>query len=73
MHARIWSDGSKVFLRDIETAFGTYVNDVRITQDVELKSGDVVTLGSKIPRNSNTPAYITDDHLKPVIAIVTVN
>ncbi|RXW14804.1 hypothetical protein EST38_g11053 [Candolleomyces aberdarensis] len=42
MHARIWADGNKVFIRDVETAFGTYVNGTRIAQDVELKSGDVV-------------------------------
>ena len=30
-------------------------------------------LGYQLPRNSKTPAHITDDHLKPIVAKVTIS
>ncbi|KAF5383240.1 hypothetical protein D9615_004865 [Tricholomella constricta] len=71
-HSEFWWDGQQVYIRDLDSPFGTYVNDVKIKKAVVLSSGDIISLGSKISRNANTPSYITDDHLKPVIAKVTL-
>ncbi|EAU82129.1 hypothetical protein CC1G_09588 [Coprinopsis cinerea okayama7 len=72
-HAQLRSDGKKVYIRDLDTPFGTFLNGTRLTQEVELKSGDVIALGSPIPRSSKTPKNITDDHLKCVMAQVTIS
>ncbi|PPQ72687.1 hypothetical protein CVT25_012288 [Psilocybe cyanescens] len=85
-HAQIWCDGGKVYIRDLDSAFGTYVNGLRVSSDTILKSGDTIpvhksshltsfnkSLGSRIVRNEKTPAYITDLHLSPVIASVSIN
>lgn len=34
------------FLEDLKSANGTYLNDERIEDAIELKSGDVIRLGS---------------------------
>ncbi|KAJ4466821.1 hypothetical protein C8J55DRAFT_526434 [Lentinula edodes] len=70
-HAQIWSTNGQIFIRDLESAFGTYVNGTRISGDVALADNDTLTLGIAVGRNVNTPAYVTDEHLKPVIAKVT--
>ncbi|TFK23515.1 hypothetical protein FA15DRAFT_757195 [Coprinopsis marcescibilis] len=69
-HAQIWfsSTDSRVYIQDLSSAFGTFLNGSRITQPTALKSGDIITLGTTISRSANTPSYITDHHLKPVIA-----
>ncbi|KAF8954894.1 hypothetical protein BDZ97DRAFT_1862375 [Flammula alnicola] len=71
-HAEVWCDGGKVYIRDLESAFGTFVNGLRITKDTILKAGDTISLGSRVARNDKTPAYITDFHLSPVIAQVSL-
>ncbi|KIK04576.1 hypothetical protein K443DRAFT_4547 [Laccaria amethystina LaAM-08-1] len=71
-HAEVWLSGSKVYIRDLDSPFGTFVNGVKIKTDTLLQQGDVLSLGSPVQRNSQTPAYITDDHLKPIIAKVVL-
>jgi len=71
-HAEIWCDNGKVYIRDLESAFGTFVNGLRISKSISLKTGDTISLGSRIARNEKTPAYITDFHLCPVIAKVSL-
>ncbi|KAJ3518715.1 hypothetical protein NMY22_g13542 [Coprinellus aureogranulatus] len=72
-HARLWTKDDRVYICCLGAAFKTYVNGAQISQDsgTELLSGDVVSLGSKIPRNKNTPSNIKDEHLKPIIAVHT--
>lgn len=45
-HARILQDEDMYFLEDLKSANGTYLNDERIIDAIELKSGDVIRLGS---------------------------
>ncbi|KAF8881211.1 hypothetical protein BD779DRAFT_1021974 [Infundibulicybe gibba] len=71
-HAEVWTQGNLVYIRDLDSAFGTIVNESRIKQATLLRGGDIIALGSKIPRNSNTPGYITEDHLRPILAKVTL-
>ncbi|KDQ25302.1 hypothetical protein PLEOSDRAFT_1090002 [Pleurotus ostreatus PC15] len=71
-HAEVWSQGGKIFIRDLDSPFGTYVNDIKITGPTQLKRGDIISLGLHIPRNGKTPAYILDDELKPIIARVAL-
>ncbi|KAJ4482615.1 hypothetical protein J3R30DRAFT_3286829 [Lentinula aciculospora] len=70
-HAQIWSSNGQIFIRDLDSAFGTYVNGIRVSGDVALEDDDTLTLGAMVERNANTPVYVTDEHLKPVIAKVT--
>ncbi|KAF8638979.1 hypothetical protein AX17_001811 [Amanita inopinata Kibby_2008] len=72
-HAEIWLHGNQIMFRDLDAPFGTFVNGVRLKGETILKSGDIVSLGQQLPRNSKTPTSITDDHLKPVIAKVTIS
>ncbi|KAF8189303.1 hypothetical protein BJ912DRAFT_377316 [Pholiota molesta] len=72
-HAEVWLDGGNVYVRDLDSAFGTFVNGLRIAKSNPLKTGDTITLGSRIPRNEKTPAYITDLHLSPVIIKVSLS
>ncbi|KAF8623000.1 hypothetical protein AX15_006592 [Amanita polypyramis BW_CC] len=72
-HAEIWLNGNQVMVRDLDAPFGTFINGVKLVGETVLKSGDVIALGYKLPRNDRTPAHITDDHLKPIAAKVTVS
>ncbi|KAL0958441.1 hypothetical protein HGRIS_000584 [Hohenbuehelia grisea] len=74
LHAEIWSENGRIYIRDLDSPFGTYVNDARVNGNpVTLKKGDTISLGHPIARNSNTPSYITDDHLKPIIARISLS
>ncbi|KNZ73625.1 hypothetical protein J132_10571 [Termitomyces sp. J132] len=72
VHSEVWWDGLNIYIRDLDTPFGTYLNNIRLTGTKTIQSGDIISLGSKIARNSNTPKYISDDHLKPIIAKVSI-
>ncbi|KAG6910745.1 hypothetical protein DXG01_008277 [Tephrocybe rancida] len=72
-HSEVWWDGVEVYIRDLDTPFGTYVNNVKVTGTRVIRAGDVISLGSKIARNSNTPKYISDEHLKPIMAKVSLS
>ncbi|KAJ8691074.1 hypothetical protein PTI98_010679 [Pleurotus ostreatus] len=41
-HAEVWSQGGKIFIRDLDSPFGTYVNDIKITGPTQLKRGDII-------------------------------
>lgn len=45
-HARILQDEDMYFLEDLKSANGTYLNDERIIDAIELKSGDIIRIGS---------------------------
>jgi eukaryotic-like serine/threonine-protein kinase len=48
-HARLWFDNSRWFLEDLQSANGTSVNNVRISnQPVVLKDGDIINFGDEI-------------------------
>ncbi|KAK2464704.1 hypothetical protein APHAL10511_003280 [Amanita phalloides] len=72
-HAEIWLKGHQVMLRDLDAPFSTFVNGIRLAGETVLKSGDIIALGYQLPRNDKTPANITDNHLKPIVAKVTVS
>jgi len=72
-HAEIWVKDHQVMLRDLDSPFGTFVNGTQVTGEAVLKTGDVISLGYRLPRNDKTPAHITDDHLKPIVAKVTIS
>ncbi len=45
-HARIVCHGEDVFVEDLESANGTYLNGRRVTSDYQLQDGDKITLGT---------------------------
>jgi hypothetical protein len=44
-HAELWRDGERWLLRDLGSSNGTRVNGVRVTEDVEVRPGDRLSLG----------------------------
>ncbi|KAK0231118.1 hypothetical protein IW262DRAFT_1292065 [Armillaria fumosa] len=71
-HAEVWLENGRIYIRDLESPFGTFLNDVKISTDFALKTGDILALGKPLVRNTNTPSDITDDQLKCIVAKVTV-
>lgn len=45
-HARIQNQGDRVFVEDLQSANGTYINGRRVTADYQLQDGDKITLGT---------------------------
>lgn len=45
-HARILQDEDMYFLEDLKSANGTFLNDEQIIDAIELKSGDIIRIGS---------------------------
>ncbi|KAF7367638.1 FHA domain-containing protein [Mycena sanguinolenta] len=62
-HAEVWQEGNKIFIRDIQSANGTYVNGRRLSPEgqdsfpYELKTNDVLELGSDIAGYYDTIAH----------------
>ncbi len=44
-HARVWAEGGRVFLRDLSSRNGSFVNDKRIHGQVEVQDQDRLRLG----------------------------
>jgi pSer/pThr/pTyr-binding forkhead associated (FHA) protein len=47
-HVKIWADGDKVWLADISSTNGTFVNDARINGTVQVGVGDRISVGGKL-------------------------
>lgn len=45
MHCELFEKNGKLFVKDLESANGTFVNDVRINEPTELTTGDTLTVG----------------------------
>ncbi|QDG51882.1 GGDEF domain-containing protein [Persicimonas caeni] len=45
-HARIVHHGDDVFVEDLQSANGTYINGRRVTSEYQLQDGDKITLGT---------------------------
>ncbi|KIJ63788.1 hypothetical protein HYDPIDRAFT_91601 [Hydnomerulius pinastri MD-312] len=71
-HAEVWIQGKQILIRDRGSTFGTYVNGIRIENQTLLQDGDIVILGRQLSRSPTTPSNITDTHLKPIEATVTI-
>ncbi|KAM0750163.1 hypothetical protein T439DRAFT_326121 [Meredithblackwellia eburnea MCA 4105] len=54
MHAEVWSDGDKVFIKDVKSSNGTFINGQRLSAEAaesdtfELHTGDLVEFGIDI-------------------------
>ncbi|KAF8140769.1 SMAD/FHA domain-containing protein, partial [Mycena galopus ATCC 62051] len=72
-HAEVWQEGNKIFIRDIQSANGTYVNGRRLSPEsqdsypYELKTNDILELGNDI-----TGYYDTIAHQKIICRVVCV-
>jgi pSer/pThr/pTyr-binding forkhead associated (FHA) protein len=44
-HARIWRDGRRIFLEDLGSTNGTYLNDERVLAPIALRDGDHILVG----------------------------
>jgi len=48
LHARIYRSGGQVWVEDLGSTNGTYVNSERISQPVRLVKGDVLQIGATV-------------------------
>ncbi|MFQ5648995.1 MAG: FHA domain-containing protein [bacterium] len=72
-HARIERTGNRFFIRDLKSAFGTFVNGERIEDISELKDGDQIQLGDHTivfdnPLEKVGLSLLSDDESDPVNA-----
>jgi pSer/pThr/pTyr-binding forkhead associated (FHA) protein len=44
-HARIWRDGRRIFIEDLGSTNGTYLNDERVLSPAALRDGDRILIG----------------------------
>ncbi|KAG8955461.1 hypothetical protein FRC04_008812 [Tulasnella sp. 424] len=58
-HAEIWEEGGKIFIKDVKSSNGTFINGERLSQEgvesepFELKTGDTVEFGIDIVGEDN--------------------
>jgi FHA domain len=48
VHARVFRDGGDVFIEDLNSTNGTFVNEVRVSSPRELRRGDEITIGHTV-------------------------
>ncbi|CAK5263107.1 unnamed protein product [Mycena citricolor] len=59
-HAEVWEDGGKIFIRDVKSSNGTFINGERLSAEgresepFELKSDDILEFGVDIVSEDNT-------------------
>ena len=49
-HARIWRDGRRIYLEDLGSTNGTYLNDERVLAPMALRDGDQILVGDVLFR-----------------------
>ncbi|KAG6892274.1 hypothetical protein C0992_001132 [Termitomyces sp. T32_za158] len=50
VHSEVWWDGINVYIRDLDTPFGTYLNGDKVTGARTIRSGDIIVrLHSIVP------------------------
>jgi pSer/pThr/pTyr-binding forkhead associated (FHA) protein len=74
-HAEIWIAGEDVYLRDLNSSNGTYLNGPRVTQEMLLEDGDTVLVGpvevtvsiqsASVRPHSNSSQHSWDDEQLP--------
>ncbi len=47
-HARLWFSDGRWYLEDLQSANGTFVNNIRIYQPVVLNDNDVINFGDEV-------------------------
>jgi pSer/pThr/pTyr-binding forkhead associated (FHA) protein len=47
-HARVWSDGQKVWLADLSSTNGTFVDGARVQGTISLGAGHLISVGSRV-------------------------
>lgn len=45
IHCRVFAEGEKVYVEDLNSSYGTFVNNIRVLGAVPLHKGDSLTLG----------------------------
>ncbi|KAA1473119.1 hypothetical protein DENSPDRAFT_839547 [Dentipellis sp. KUC8613] len=71
-HAEMYMDNGQVFIKDLGSRYGTWVDGVRIQRPTLLRDGSIVELGVPIQRSANTPATLEDEFLRPVSGVITI-
>lgn len=73
-HARLFRSGQQVFLEDLKSSNGTFLNGVRLVSPVEVKQGDVLGLGSyafTLDRDSWPPSPRPDEAQPLTVTTIT--
>ncbi len=73
-HARITCDKDRIILEDLGSTFGTYVNDIKISQNTILNVNDVISIGNYIiniiddehAETENSANYMPNDEIPDV-------
>ncbi|KAG6844864.1 hypothetical protein H0H87_002987 [Tephrocybe sp. NHM501043] len=42
LHSQVWWDGLEVYIRDLDSPFGTYVNNIKVTGTRIIRAGDII-------------------------------
>lgn len=45
IHCRVFAEANQIYVEDLNSSYGTYVNNIRIAKSEELHCGDELTLG----------------------------
>jgi len=75
LHARVWLQGTQVYVQDMGSTNGTFVNDSRISGPHPLRVGDRVKIGQTTLQLAMTPGPVSAPSsvpLWPVLAIIGV-
>lgn len=58
-HAHLWTEGESIFLEDLGSTNGTFVNNARLYNQVELYDGDEIQIGDAFRLLFTSPGGVT--------------
>lgn len=56
LHARVWSEGDKLWVEDMDSRYGTLVNDKKLIGRTEIQAGDPIVIGETTLKVDDLPA-----------------
>jgi pSer/pThr/pTyr-binding forkhead associated (FHA) protein len=56
LHARIWAEGDKFWVEDMDSRYGTLVNEKKLIGRTEVQPGDSIVIGETTLKVDDLPA-----------------
>lgn len=71
-HARVWTQGAQVYVQDLGSTNGTFVNEMEISGPRSVQPGDRVRVGNTILKVAALPDAVSASRPSPLVPLILI-